>query len=620
MASKTAILAVKVVSDAKDFTKKMDGASKKVGEFQKTMGQLKGPAMAVLGSLGLIGGGMINLAKDAEQAQGSVNAVFGKWAKDQDKFASDSADRLGLSGKDYDQWSSLVGQSLKDAGVPMNKLAGQTDKLISTAADLGSVFGVDTPEAAEAFMAAMRGEYEQVEKLGIKMNESMVNDRLKAKGLDNLTGSALEEAKAQERSNILMEKGAGYAGNFAKEADTTAGKMQRLTANITDLAVEMGEKLLPYVEKALEAFSGFVTWISENQTLVTYMAVTLGILAAAVLAVNVAMWLIAANPVVLAITAIVVVVALLVAGIIYLINETTFFQDTWAAVTAFITEAITNVTTWFQEAWQAVVDFFTTIVTNIKNWFVTAFTNMMNKSRETINNIKNFFIGLWNKGKEIVTNIRNFFVNGFSYIKGRIQYYINAAKIIIFSIVNRVATTVSNVRTKFNDAWSYVKGRAQYYIGLVKTKIGEIIEKVRTIVSDIKTKFQNAWSYVKGRADYYIGKITGFIDGIGDSVEDAIAWIRDLFNMSGMPGWMSDLFGGGGTGFDVEYFQHAASTFGEGATGGAMGSAITARGSAPSVTNVQINYKIETGVGDPVAIGKEIDSHLKRYQRTVGKR
>jgi hypothetical protein len=190
--------------------------------------------------------------------------------------------------------------------------------------------------------SAFRGEFDPLERYGLTLNMNTVNAKLAEKGLDGLTGAALEQAKKQEILNLIMEQSTQAQGNFAREADTTAGAQQRATANYEDAASKLGSKLLPAMTELAKIATTVATWISENSDLVMNLTLVLGTLAAGVVVASGAMTVMnlvmAANPVgavILAVTALIAVIVLLAAN--------------WDKVTAFITEKWNGLTGWWSD-------------------------------------------------------------------------------------------------------------------------------------------------------------------------------------------------------------------------------------------------------------------------------
>ena len=102
-----------------------------------------------------------------------------------------------------------------------------------------------------------------------------------------------------------------FSGQADTAAKTTQGKMKSLGIQMGELKESIGKAVLPLVEKMLPALEKFATWAQENPKLITILAAAMGILAASIVAVNIAM---ALNPFV----AVAAAVAVLAAGLAYL--------------------------------------------------------------------------------------------------------------------------------------------------------------------------------------------------------------------------------------------------------------------------------------------------------------
>jgi hypothetical protein len=238
----------------------------KVGGLKGALSSLGGVAKVAAGNMvaNLAGtaatavtdfvGDSIEAASRLQQAQGGVDAVFGKSAGVVTKYASTSADRLGLAGAEYRELATVAGAQLKNAGQSTDQAAKSTDGLITKAADLSATFGGSTKDAMEAISSLMKGETDPIEKYGVSIKQTDINARLAAEGHSKLTGSAKKTAEAQARLALLTEQTSDATGAFAKENDTLAGKQQRANAKMEDAKAKLGEALLP----AMTAVTGFM--------------------------------------------------------------------------------------------------------------------------------------------------------------------------------------------------------------------------------------------------------------------------------------------------------------------------------------------------------------------------
>lgn len=530
MANKTAILSVKIVSDAKEFRNGMKTAETGLDKFKSKMDKLKLPATAILGGLALIGKGTFKLASEAEQNFGAVDAVFKGHADKVHEMAKTTSKSLGVSGSDYEKFSALMGSQLKNAGVPIDELAGKTDGLIRIGADFAAQFGGTNVEAIEAISSALKGEMDPIEKYGISLNEAKIKAQMMADGTDKLTGAAYDAAKAQAILSLINSQGADSMGANGREANTAAGTLARLTAIGEDLGAKFGQALLPIVSGFADALMRVADWASQNTGLITGLAVGLGALAAVVLLVNgaiavisatMAIWRAAvvvataiqwawnaallANPIGLVIIA----VALLVAIIVRIATKTQFFQTVWGAMV-------------------------------------------------------NFAKSVW-------------------------------------------ASMTAAVQARFSGVVSALVG----LIGRIRAKFSSVVSTVRNI-------WNAGFGYLRSRASSVINGVVGFINRIVGAARNAMSWVRNLFNMGGMPGWLKSVLGMGGTGLNVTGELGIVQGFGTGATGGIVMPRNTApRVQAPQVTNVNVTIN---GALDPIAVGKQVQDVLNKYNRSQGRK
>ncbi|MFJ4038200.1 hypothetical protein ACIPVB_08930 [Microbacterium sp. NPDC090007] len=187
----------------------------------------------------------IGFASSLEQSIGAVDAVFKDNASTIRTWAAGAAQDVGLSRNAYQEFATVIGAQLKNLGVPIEDVTGQTGVLIGLGADLAAQFGGPTTDAVNAISAALRGERDPIERYGVSINEAAVSARLAALGLNNLTGEQEQAAKAQAVLSLLMEQTADAQGTFARESDTLAGQQARLNAEWQNAQASLGLSLLP---------------------------------------------------------------------------------------------------------------------------------------------------------------------------------------------------------------------------------------------------------------------------------------------------------------------------------------------------------------------------------------
>lgn len=233
-----------------------DAGKKSGGGFKESFKGAFAGLAAYVGVQEVIGGfkSAIMGAGDLEQSVGAVDTVFKENAGAMHAWAREASTTLGLSANSYNEFSTLIGSQLKNAGVPMEELGGKTNELIGLGADLASMFGGTTAEAVEALSAMMKGETDPIEKYGVSINEAAMNAKALELGIQKTGGSFSEQEKYLIRMALLYEQTADAQGNFAREADTFQGKLQRASAQWENISAKIGELFLP----ALTGAMGFI--------------------------------------------------------------------------------------------------------------------------------------------------------------------------------------------------------------------------------------------------------------------------------------------------------------------------------------------------------------------------
>lgn len=184
-------------------------------------------------------------AGDLEQSLGAVDAVFKDSAGSIHNWAQAASTSVGISRNEYNQFASVLGSMLKNAGTPMDQLGDKTNKLITLGADLASMYGGTTADAIEAISAALRGEMDPIERYGISLNDAMLTQEGLRLGIQKTGGSFDTQQKQLIVQSLLFKQSADAQGNFYRETDTYQHKTQVLAAQWKDLSAQIGERFLP---------------------------------------------------------------------------------------------------------------------------------------------------------------------------------------------------------------------------------------------------------------------------------------------------------------------------------------------------------------------------------------
>lgn len=376
MASKTAILAVRIIGDASSATAELDKVGKAAEAQQATMKKVSIGAGIALGAIAAAATAAGQAASDAQQATGAMESVFGSQFDQMEAFAKKAEQTVGLSNTAYANSATILGAQLKNMGVSADDLSDKTNNLITLGADLASMYGGTTADAVDALSSLLRGERDPIERYGVSINQAAIDAQKAAMGLTGLTGAADRNASMQATLALLTQQTADAHGNFAAEADTAQGQQQRATAAWADATAQLGQALLPVMTEASQEMSVVAGWVSDNIPLVSALAAVIAVLAAGLLAYSLAQkavaiaqgiqtvaqwasnaaWL--ASPVTWIILAIIAAIALLVAAGLFLIQH-------WDDVEKVAERVFTAIGDW----WNGVVGMFQDGINAVIGWF-----------------------------------------------------------------------------------------------------------------------------------------------------------------------------------------------------------------------------------------------------------
>jgi hypothetical protein len=245
---------IAVVGDASQLQREMQKARASMGDF----GAATDRAQSALGSF-LIGGAaivgakkLVDAAAELEQAVGGTAAVFGSASDAVSEFSKNAAQLAGLSENAARTLTSRLGASLKGVGLSSEEAAKQSIFLAQTGADLAATLGGSAEEAVTALGAALRGEFDPLERFGIALKASDIAAKAVSMGLAENANDVSQYAKGQAALALITEKSAFAQGQFARESNTAAGAAAIARAESQNTAADLGRSLLPIYTKISE--------------------------------------------------------------------------------------------------------------------------------------------------------------------------------------------------------------------------------------------------------------------------------------------------------------------------------------------------------------------------------
>lgn len=243
--AKSAIMSLRVIADTKQAQSGLKRAGSAVGSFLKVAGAA---AIAAAGiALIKYGVNAVKMAGDFEQSVGAIDTVFKGNASQMHTWAKEAQSTVGLAANEYNELGTLIGTQLKNGGTAMDELAPKTNQLIGLGADLSSMFGGTSKDAVEALSSALKGERDPIEKYGVSLNQAKIDAEAASLGFEKVGSSLSTEASQAATLSLIMKQTADAHGNFAKEAGTMQGQMQRADATWKNIQTTIGTLFLPVI-------------------------------------------------------------------------------------------------------------------------------------------------------------------------------------------------------------------------------------------------------------------------------------------------------------------------------------------------------------------------------------
>jgi hypothetical protein len=257
------------------------------------------PAAAALAGLAVALGDATKAAMEDQQEQAALaltlqnvtGAGAAQTAQIEDQISAMSR-ASGIADTEYRKSLEALVRGTKDVDMAM--------KDMNLVMDISTALQTDSSTVADALAKAYQGNFKALRSLSPEM-ATMIKE-----------GASLNE--------IMDVLGGTFGGATAKSAETAAGKMKILTNSLGETKESIGAALLPVLEAVLPVLNKFAAWAQDNPKAFLAIAAAIGIVAAAIVATNIAM---ALNP----FSLIAAGIALLIVGLVTAYNKFEWFRD-----------------------------------------------------------------------------------------------------------------------------------------------------------------------------------------------------------------------------------------------------------------------------------------------------
>jgi hypothetical protein len=252
----------------------MAGVKKAITGIAKSITRtIKNITKVAVASFVAIGVASIKMAADVEESENLFDVSLGSMADSVRVWSDTLSDALGLNRFELRKFVSVFNNMLKAMGVGAEKAAEMSQELSVLALDMASFFNLKPDEAFLKLTAGITGEIEPLKRLGILINETTVKTLALEKGMVAEKEQLSELQKVMLRFELINSQTKDAQGDLARTMDSTTNVFRRLTAQVKEVLVILGNELKPIVTELAKAFSSF---ISSNQEQIKQWAKVIG--------------------------------------------------------------------------------------------------------------------------------------------------------------------------------------------------------------------------------------------------------------------------------------------------------------------------------------------------------
>jgi phage-related protein len=409
--------------DSESFDTGMRQATKKLETFQEKLNAVSdglkkaGSVMSVAGTAitGAIAGIVAKSSEWSAEVE-STEFIYERLDSSIQEVITanqENAKSMGMTQKQYKQNATALSSYYKNMGFTSDEIANMSSRSMELVADLSALADVPVDDAMGDFKSALMGNYEALDKYGINISASTLENSEFVKSLGKSWSKLSDNEKMMAVYNEAIRQSSDATGLAVEEAGSFNSQMKYLQERIGEVVGEIGENLLPVLEpllqKVVEVVESVSQWVAENPELtrtilvvamvigvllvvVGLMTTAIGFATGAITAFTAVSW-----PVVGAVAGIIAVITALVVGGIALYKNWDTIKEKAGQIWGKIKTAIT--------------DKVKEIKTNISNTFDNIKTSLIEK----MNNIKKSVSDIWDGIKNIFTSPIKAVVN---FVKG----------------------------------------------------------------------------------------------------------------------------------------------------------------------------------------------------------
>ena len=424
-----------------------------------------------------------------EQTQRRTKTIYGEMAEDVQAWALENERYFGLGAGTIENYAGQIGDLVQGLGMGKEESYAMAKGATELGVQLANWSGYNTEEVINDINKALTGSYEGMQKYGVKLNETALDQIAMNLGLGETYSELDNVGKAMVINQGIMDASSNAIDYWNEGNRSTSFYLTEVKEQIGNVSESIGQVLLPPVLEVIKSLGDVATkvaaWCSENPKLVetiTKIVLAIAIAMPVIMTVgsvfsgitktvnNVKNAMALLNPTVLIVVA--VIAALIAIGVLLYQNWDT------------IKEKCEQFKGFILEKWQGIKDFFDGFKDWIGNVFATDWSEKFGFMGDVINgfltNIQGYIEGVKRTFGGIIDFIKGVFTgdwelawNGVKNIFGGIMdglgSVIKAPLNAVISIINGCVSQINKLGIDIPD-WVPGLGGKKFGINIPKIK------------------------------------------------------------------------------------------------------------------------------------------------------
>jgi hypothetical protein len=196
--------------------------------------------------------GGVSGAMELEDSMSAIGVIFGSSAGIITAKSDEMAAKFGVVKGEFLNAASSFGAAFKGAGSSQAEAANLGNTLAQLGMDMASfTAGATNQEAFTALQAALRGEFDPLERFNVFLSAAAVGNEALAMGLVKSKNEMTDSAKKQATLSLIMKGAADQVGDLERTADSSKNAWAKFGGTMTNLGVEMATSFMPAIQELI---------------------------------------------------------------------------------------------------------------------------------------------------------------------------------------------------------------------------------------------------------------------------------------------------------------------------------------------------------------------------------